>query len=83
MAKKTVKGKGKRQLSQDQEFAIMKMVLDKFLWLGLVVMVFGFYNISKNSHISSWVSGVTYMVIGAVILGLFGMILVKEYEFLH
>jgi len=34
---------GKKRLTQDQEFQIMKLVLDKFLWLGFVLMAFGMY----------------------------------------
>ncbi|MBI2141928.1 hypothetical protein HYU15_00370, partial [Candidatus Woesearchaeota archaeon] len=35
----------KRKLSQQQEFEIMKLVLDKFLWLGFGIMSFGLYQL--------------------------------------
>lgn len=83
MAKKNNKSNKKRQLSQEQEFAIMKMVLDKFLWLGLAVMVVGLYHMSMSSYIPPWLMGISYMIVGAVVLGLFGLILIREYEFMH
>ena len=33
----------KRRLSEQQEFEIMKIVLDKFLWLGFGIMAYGLY----------------------------------------
>ena len=37
------KGKIKKRLTQDQEFQIMKLVLDKFLWLGFLVLAYAVY----------------------------------------
>ena len=34
---------GKKRLSEAQEFEVMKLVLDKFLWLGFIVMGWGMY----------------------------------------
>jgi len=69
------KGKMKRRLSEDQEFQIMKLVLDKFLWLGFGIMAFGLYQMFLNVPI-----GLSWMIAGAVILLLFTWIIVKEYE---
>jgi hypothetical protein len=66
----------KRRLSEAQEFEIMKIVLDKFLWLGFGIMAFGLYHMF-NSGIQI---GLSWMVAGAVILLLFTWIIVKEYE---
>ncbi len=66
----------KKRLTQSEEFEIMKMVLDKFLWLGIVVMGWGLFKIIQES-ISS---GLTLIIIGAIVLVLFLILLVKEYE---
>lgn len=68
---------GKKRLSQPQEFEIMKLVLDKFLWLGFVVMGWGMY-LSLTAE--SILEGVWHMIAGAVMLLLFLVIIIKEYE---
>ena len=55
----------------------MKLVLDKFLWLGTAIMAFGLYRIFAGNAISS---GLTMIVVGAIVLVLFLIIIVKEYE---
>ena len=66
----------KRRLSEQQEFEIMKLVLDKFLWLGFGIMAFGLYQMFMNGV----QIGLSWMVSGAVILLIFTWIIVKEYE---
>ena len=66
----------KRRLSEQQEFEIMKLVLDKFLWVGFGIMAYGLY-IIFNTSIQE---GLPWMVSGAVILLIFTWIIVKEYE---
>jgi hypothetical protein len=66
----------KRRLTQQQEFEIMKLVFDKFLWLGFLMIVYGLYNIMFDAVRS----GVAWTATGIVVLGLFIMILVKEFE---
>ena len=66
----------KRQLTLDQEFQIMKLVLDKFLWLGFIIMAIGLYLcLAVNVR-----EGLFYLLIGIIILLLFVWIIVKEYE---
>lgn len=67
----------KKRLSEQQEFEIMKLVLDKFLWLGFIVMGWGMY-LSLTAE--SIMEGVWHLVAGAVLLLLFLIIIVKEYE---
>lgn len=67
----------KRKLSEEQEFEIMKLVLDKFLWLGFIVMGWGMYKSLSDATI---MSGLWYMIAGAVLLILFLLLIVKEYE---
>ena len=80
MAKKSKNKKnGKKQMTEDQEFQIMKLVLDKFLWLGFIVMGWGMYQSIQSLSI---LPGLWYLIAGAVILILFMVLIVKEYEFL-
>ncbi|MBI4175760.1 MAG: hypothetical protein HY518_01015 [Candidatus Aenigmarchaeota archaeon] len=72
----TSAGSGKRQLSRQEEFEIMKLVLDKFLWLGFGVMTFGLYELYTRTGNS----GFYVMFAGAAILVIFVLILVREYE---
>ena len=71
--------KHKRRMTEEQEFEIMKLVLDKFLWLGFIVMGWGMYTSITDSTI---LPGLWYMIAGAVLLMLFLVIIVKEYEIL-
>lgn len=66
----------KRRLSEAQEFEIMKMVLDKFLWLGFGIMAYGLYLMFQDTV----QIGLSWIVAGAVILFIFTWIIVKEYE---
>ena len=66
----------KRRLSEQQEFEIMKLVLDKFLWLGFGIMAFGLYEIFAFGI----PIGLSWIVAGAIILLIFTWIIVKEYE---
>ncbi len=68
---------GKKRMSEEQEFEVMKLVLDKFLWLGFIVMGWGMYQSLSQSDI---MAGIWYLVSGAVLLLLFLIIIVKEYE---
>jgi hypothetical protein len=71
------KKSGKKQMTEDQEFQIMKLVLDKFLWLGFVVMAWGMYTSISDMSV---LPGLWYMIAGAILLILFVIIIVKEYE---
>jgi len=66
----------KKRLSAGEEFEIMKLVLDKFLWLGFGVMVLGLWKMFTDTV----TTGLTLIITGAVVLILFMIIIVKEYE---
>ena len=72
----------KKRLSQDQEFQIMKIVLDKFLWLGFAIMTFGLYQFYAKGA-QALTTGISLIVVGAIILVLFMILLVKEYEIIR
>jgi len=67
----------KKRMTEEQEFQIMKLVLDKFLWLGFIVMGWGMFTSIKDGTV---LPGLWYMIGGAVLLVLFAVIIVKEYE---
>ena len=67
----------KRRLTPSEEFDIMKLVLDKFLWIGVAIMGFGLYKIFNGEIITN---GLTLIIIGAIVLVVFLILIVKEYE---
>lgn len=67
-------------MTEDQEFQIMKLVLDKFLWLGFVVMGWGMYQSLSQESV---MAGLWYMIAGGVLLLLFMILIVKEYEIIR
>ena len=67
----------KKRMSKQQEFEIMRLVLDKFLWLGFIVMGWGMYQSLSQTSV---LAGLWYMIAGAVLLLLFLIIIIKEYE---
>ena len=69
----------KRRLGEQQEFEIMKLVLDKFLWLGFGIMAYGLYLM----YTSAIPLGLSWMVAGAVVLFLFTWLIVKQYEIIR
>ena len=73
------KKKMKKRLTQAEEFEIMKLVFDKFLWLGVAVMAYGFFLIVSGPATSKAIS---FLVAGVVILVLFIWLLIREYEIL-
>jgi len=69
----------KRRLSEQQEFEIMKIVLDKFLWIGFALMMYGLW---LMFHATIPV-GLAWMIAGAIILLLFTWIIIKQYEIIR
>ncbi|MBU0667411.1 MAG: hypothetical protein ABIC91_04535 [Nanoarchaeota archaeon] len=70
----------KKHMSKDQEFEMLKLVLDKFLWLGVILMAFGFYKLI-NMTADFWF-GFAILVGGGVVMFLFMWILIREYHFI-
>ena len=67
----------KKRMTEQQEFEVMKLVLDKFLWLGFIVMGWGMYLSIRDMNI---LPGLWFMIGGGILLFLFAVIIVKEYE---
>ena len=72
----------KKRLTQSEEFEIMKLVLDKFLWLGFAIMAYGLWVMVRGEVTDFVLKGLSFMIAGAIILILFMILLVKEYEIL-
>ena len=70
----------KKRLTQDQEFQIMKLVLDKFLWLGMVVIGYGAY---QGLVLEEFGTGIAWGLAGVVILILFMVLIIREYEIIR
>jgi len=66
----------KKRLTDQQEFEIMKLVLDKFLWIGFIILSFGVYQMA----VSSFANGLVWFTAGIIFLILFIILVVKEYE---
>jgi hypothetical protein len=69
----------KRRMTEQQEFEIMKLVMDKFLWLGFIVMGWGLFSLLREGQVYP---GVWYLIAGASLLIVFVLIIIKEYEVL-
>jgi hypothetical protein len=67
----------KKRLTQSEEFEILKLVLDKFLWLGFGVMAYGLYILVNGQPI---LNGLFILFGGALLLILFMFLLIREYE---
>jgi hypothetical protein len=70
----------KRHLTRQEEFDILKIVIDKFLLLGVFLLGLGLYNIIDSSV--NLLVGLSVLLGGVVLLIIFAVILVREYEFI-
>ncbi len=70
--------KEKRRLTEHEEFEIMKLILDKFLWLGTALMGWGLY----VTIAQGFLEGIYFIGAGAVIMILFSWITISEFEFI-
>ena len=66
----------KRRLSASEEFEVMKLVLDKFLWLGTAFAAYGLFVIIT----SDFTQGMYLLLIGALIFIVFAAIVIREFE---
>ena len=57
----------------------MKLVFDKFLWLGFGIMAYGLYVM----YAAEVITGLVWIIAGAVILLIFTWIITKEYEIIR
>lgn len=71
--------KMKKRLTHFEEFEILKMVMDKFLWVAFIVTGIGFYNVSVYG-LERPIQGIGFILSGMLLFGIFTMILIREYE---
>ena len=69
----------RKRLTDQQEFEIMKLVLDKFLWLGTIIMAIGLLKMFT----STMTEGLVWIFVGAVVLIVFMVLIIKEYEIIR
>ena len=70
----------KKHLTRQEEFDILKLVLDKFLLLGVFLLAYGLFKIIEQS--TSFLIGIAVLLGGVAILVILTAILVREYEFI-
>lgn len=70
----------KKRLTQDQEFQIMKLVLDKFLWLGFIILAYALY---LGVMADAWGPAIAWGISGVIVLVLFMVLIIREYEILR
>jgi len=68
--------KKKKKLTQQQEFEIMKLVLDKFLWLGTVLIGVAMYFMVRGDVQPN----LPLLLSGVIVLVIFVILIVREYE---
>lgn len=66
----------KKRLTQQQEFEVMKLVLDKFLWIGTVVIAYGGWKLFNQF----WGEAISWLLGGAILLIIFMVLIIREYE---
>jgi hypothetical protein len=66
----------KKHLTQSEEFEILKLVLDKVLWLGFGLLVFGIYKLAIDA---SWQGGLI-LAGGVCTLTFIVWMLIREFE---
>ncbi|GIU69625.1 MAG: hypothetical protein KatS3mg002_0861 [Candidatus Woesearchaeota archaeon] len=71
----------KKHLTRQEEFDILKIVIDKFLLLGVFLLAYGLYKIIENTE--EFAVGIAVIIGGVILLITLTIILVKEYEFEH
>jgi CHASE2 domain-containing sensor protein len=69
----------KKKLTRAEEFDILKLVIDKFLWAGVIIMLYGLYSMISAAAFST---GLWIMFAGALLLVLLMVLLIREYEVL-
>ncbi len=68
----------KKRLTEEQEFEIMKLVMDKVLWAGFIAMGFGGWRLI----VGDYSFGIIMVLAGAIVLTVFSWLIVKEFEYM-
>lgn len=65
--------KEKKKFSNEEEFQILKLVIDKFLWIGTLVSLYGLYLVFE--YLRSDVKPLVVIGVGALFLLMFTSII--------
>jgi hypothetical protein len=71
----------KKHLTKEEEFEILKLVLDKFLWIGVIIMGLGVYKLLTSGS-ASFGENILILFTGVCIMLLFSWLLIREYNFM-
>jgi hypothetical protein len=77
MARRRKKKQLYKKLTSDQEFHLMALILDKFLWLGIALIGFGIFRMISRSVPTD---GVPYILSGLGVMIVFGAVIVRYFE---
>lgn len=69
--------KGKKTFTSQQEFEMMKLILDKFLWIGTIIVLYGFYLMAVKTNVTD---SLLMIAAGAIVFIIFIVLLVRDYE---
>ncbi|MGV8168908.1 MAG: hypothetical protein ACP5N3_02525 [Candidatus Nanoarchaeia archaeon] len=69
----------KIRLTPDEEFQLFKLVIDKYLWLGVIGLVVGLYCLF-NKNIDPGL-GVMFVLVGGLILMFFTFVMMRHFDF--
>jgi hypothetical protein len=70
----------KKHLTRQEEFDVLKIVIDKFLLLGVFLLGYGLFKIIESS--TEFAVGLAVIIGGVLLLIILTIILVREYEFI-
>ena len=69
----------KRHLTRQEEFDILKIVLDKFLLLAVFLLALGLYLVLTSEN---FLLSLSIIIAGVILMIIMTIILVREYEFI-
>lgn len=69
----------KKRLTQHEEFEILKLVIDKFLWFGFGALALGLFKLTVDNVDMLW-QGLTFVITGFIVLGILVYLVIKEFE---
>lgn len=69
----------KKRLTPEQEFEMMKLVLDKLLWIGTIILLYGLFVLLKGGW-DTIVDSVSILVVSVIVFIIFVVMLVRDYE---
>lgn len=69
----------KIRLTPEQEFDMMKLVMDKLLWIGTIILLYGLY-ILLTGGTAAILDSLEVLVFAAIVFVIFVVMLVRDYE---